>query len=344
MRGHTPAPVTASERIRWPETFGTRFVIFVDTEEEFDWSAPLSRDNRSVTAVAALPDAHRRFADRGVPVTYLVDHPVASDPSAAAVLRELVADGAEIGAQLHPWVNPPFDDVPDASSFAGNLPPAVEAAKLDRLTDTIVAAVGRRPRVYRAGRYGIGAATLRLLASRGYRLDSSMRAGYAYGAEGGPDFTAIDSHAFRRDAMIELPLTTSFVGMLGPWARPAYRAATRVPWGRGILARTGLTHRIALTPEDMPLPAAQAAVRAALNEGVRILHFSFHSPSLVPGHTPYVRDAADLARFAAWWDAMLDMLAACGVRPASLDDILTAAGELAPVADDPLGDRAGRGL
>ena len=47
--------------IRWPEAFGTRFTLFVDTEEEFDWSAPLSHRERGVTAIAALPDAHRRF-------------------------------------------------------------------------------------------------------------------------------------------------------------------------------------------------------------------------------------------------------------------------------------------
>jgi hypothetical protein len=55
-----------------------------------------------------------------------------------------------------------------------------------------------------------------------------------------------------------------------------------------------------------------------------VLNFSFHSPSVAPGHTPYVRDAADLARFFRWWDAALDLLDRLGVRPASLDDLLTA--------------------
>ena len=85
-------------------------------------------------------------------------------------------------------------------------------------------------------------------------------------------------------------------------------------------------NRIALTPEDMPLADALAAVDAALADDLRLLVFSFHSPSLAPGHTPYVRDAADLRGFWRWWDAVLDRLDRRGVRPASLTEILAAAG------------------
>ena len=59
----------------------------------------------------------------------------------------------------------------------------------------------------------------------------------------------------------------------------------------------GLLSRVALTPEDMPIDDAIKAVRVAVGEGVPVLNFAFHSPSLVPGHTPYVRTAADLVRF-----------------------------------------------
>lgn len=70
-----------------------------------------------------------------------------------------------------------------------------------------------------------------------------------------------------------------------------------MPYGRGAAARAGLLSRVALTPEDMPVAAARDAVDAAMADGVGLLVFSFHSPSLVAGHTPYVRDAGDLAAF-----------------------------------------------
>lgn len=314
----------------WREGFGTRFTVFVDTEEEFDWRAPFRHDGWGVSAVAALPDAHRRFAERGVESCYLVDYPVATDPAAIDALRSIVAHGhGAIGAQLHPWVNPPFDETLSAhSSFAGNLPRALEAAKLDRLTDALTSLAGTAPTVYRAGRYGLGPATSGLLAARGYALDSSMRARYDYGAQGGPDYRHIGNDAFHTgpdERIVELPLTTVFTGRLRRGGARLYEAAGRISRGRGLLARLGLLHRVALTPEDMPLADALEAIRVAVGEGVRVLNFSYHSPSLAPGHTPYVRDAADLAAFWRWWDAVLDLLAALDVRPASSDDILRGA-------------------
>ncbi|MGJ3648754.1 polysaccharide deacetylase family protein [Sphingomonas sp. GlSt437] len=330
-RGHRVAPPARDALIAWPADFGTRALIFVDTEEEFDWRQPLSRDNRATTAVAALPDAARRFAGWGAPWAMIVDHPVATDPHAIDLIRTILADHPQsaIGTQLHPWVNPPFDEaVTPANSFPGNLPEALEAAKLDALTEAIAAAFGKRPTAYRAGRYGIGPNTLRLLASRGYRLDSSVRAGHDYLAEGGPDFRDVGPHAYwadRAGGVIELPLTTVFTGLLGDQAPSLYRAASAVPAARGLLARTGLASRIALTPEGMPIADALEAIRVAVGQGVRVLAFSFHSPSLVPGHTPYVRDAADLKAFWAWWDATFALMARLGIAPIGLDALIAAA-------------------
>ena len=313
--------------VAWPAAFGARFTVFVDTEEEFDWAAPLARDNRAVTATAAIPAAHRRFAARGVALAFMVDHPVASDPRATAAVAEALADGrSTVGTQLHPWVNPPYDEeLTGPNSFAGNLSEALEAAKLDALTAAIEQGFGRRPLVYRAGRYGVGPATWRLLARRGYRIDTSLRARYDYGAEGGPDFSRIGNRAFLTpEGLVELPLTTVLTGRLR--SAGLYRALGRVPRGRGVAARLGLVQRVALTPEQMPLADAMEAIRVAHGEGERLLSFSFHSPSLVPGHTPYVRDAADLADFWRWWDAVLDLLGRLGVANASIDEILAAVG------------------
>lgn len=325
--GFCPSAPAPHDVIDWPADFGTRFTVFVDTEEEFDWDAPLGRDGHGVSAIAALPEAHRRFADRGVPLTYLVDYPIATDARAIDILRGNLADGVSaVGTQLHPWVNPPFDEaLTPANSYAGNLPEAIEAAKIDVLTDAIAMAFGKRPVAYRAGRYGIGPNTLRLLAARGYLLDSSMRSRYSYTADGGPDFAAIGNRAFRVGPMIEVPLSTVYTGLARGGGVSLHAMLGRLPKGRGVFARAGLLSRVALTPEDMPLGDVLEAIGIAVGEGERLLNFSFHSPSVAPGFTPYVRDAADLARFHGWWDAVLSDLARRGVQSASLDQILAAA-------------------
>lgn len=324
LRFSTPADT----HIVWPAAFGRRFIVGVDTEEEFDWTQPFSRSARGVTAIAALPALHARFAAHGVSPVYLVDHPVAVDPHAAAILRTLVADGrSEIGAQLHSWVNPPHDEVSSpAASFAGNLPRALEAAKLDRLVVALERAFGTPPRIYRAGRYGLGPNTVALLAERGFRVDASMRGGFDYRAGGGADFTRVGTVAFRLPGgLIELPPTTLYTGRLRGVGRALHRAAGAVPRGRGALARLGLLSRVPLTPEGTPLEEAVAAIGLAARRGERLLNLSFHSPSLAPGNTPYVRDGADLARFHDWWDGVFAALDRAGYTPATLDEVIRAA-------------------
>lgn len=326
-------PPDPGDHVVWADDFGTRFSVFVDTEEEFDWHAPLRRNAHRVSAIAAIPDAHRRFVDRGVPLTFMVDYPVATDPVAVDILRAALGDGVSaVGAQLHAWVNPPFDEpLTPANSYAGNLPASLEAAKLDTLGLAIATAFGAAPLAYRAGRYGFGPATAALLLERGYRIDSSMRARYNYAPDHGPDFRAIGNHAFRLGELVELPLTTVFTGRAARGGVRLYDTLGRLPKGRGLFARARLLSRVALTPEDMPIGEALEAVAVALGEGVRLLNFSFHSPSLVPGHTPYVRDAADLAAFHRWWERMLDDLDRRGVKATGLDELIAASRALPPV-------------
>ena len=323
----TPFRPVPGPLVRWAPEFGTRFTVFVDVEEEFDWSAPLDRAHRSTTAMHAFPDAHRRFVERGIGLTCMIDYPIATDPASIDILRAVTADRrSAIGTQLHGWVNPPHEEQVDAAtSFPGNLPRALQAAKIATLTTAIKRAFGERPVAFRAGRYGLGADTLSLLAEAGYRLDSSVRAGYDYSAQGGPDYGRVGNDAWHAQDLIELPLTTVYTGAARRGGAGLYRALGRLPRARGAFARAGLLSRVALTPEDMPIAAALEAVTVAVGEGLPLLCFSFHSPSLAPGHTPYVRDAADLRAFWRWWGSMLDHLERLGVRPASLAEVLAAA-------------------
>jgi hypothetical protein len=227
-----------------------------------------------------------------------------------------------VGTQLHPWVNPPFDEaVTPANSFTGNLPVPLQRAKLRALTEAITAAIGIRPSVYRAGRYGIGPHTARLLTEAGYRLDVSVRSLFDYSAETGPDFSRHPIWPWWvNERLLEVPLTVGFTGPLHRWPALYRHAPLRAP-----LARTGLLNRVALTPEGTPLGEALALIRRLLADGTRLFSLSFHTPSVEPGHTPYVRDAADLRTFWAWWDGVLDLFAREGVLPVRADEIVAAA-------------------
>ncbi len=290
-------------------------VVIIDTEEEFDWARPISRDNRGVTSIVGQARAQAIFARYGIVPTYVVDYPVATDADAVATLKAFQDAGAAlIGAHLHPWVTPPDDEkVTPANSYPGNLPPALEEAKLRTLTDAIEENFGRRPRVYKAGRYGIGPNTPAILARLGYLVDASVVPHTEFRADGGPDFRherPVPRAFDEAGKVMELPLSVGFCGLLrrlgprlyGPMTRPL-PMALRLP---GIAARARLLERIRLSPEGADADDHVRLTRALRRDGVRVFSYTYHSPSLVPGHTPYVQSARELAAFLDRMDRYFD--------------------------------------
>lgn len=317
------------EPVAFNPQFGQRFIVTVDTEEEFDWNAPLGRTNHSVSSIPALERFQAFCEDFGVVPVYLIDYPVASCDAAAELLGDAVKDGrAEIGVQLHPWVSPPFDETLCAyNSFAGNLPYELEREKFRRLRDALEERFGAAPRIYRAGRYGVGPNTASILSECGIAIDTSVRANFDYSHGGGPNYRTHPLTPYWLDepgGLIELPLTTVYWGplrQLGGWLYPRL---WRAPALRGVLAKTGLLERISLSPEGITAEEALRGIDIAVDDGLPVLVFSFHSPSLEPGHTPYVRSAGDLDSFYDWWRQVFASLARRDVRPASVSTILDA--------------------
>ena len=300
--------------VRYPADHPPTLLVTIDTEEEFDWST-FSSEAVSVTNLRHLVRAQRIFDRHGVVPTYLVDYPVVAAPEAARPLREILADGrCEIGAHLHPWVTPPIEEeVCTRNSFACNLPPDLERRKLETLTTAIEEAFGVRPLTYRAGRYGIGPRTLPHLAGLGYRIDCSVVPWHDYGPKGGPDFTGIPASPYwvgDEPPLLEIPFSVGIVGRLARWAGWLYprisTPAARRAKLTAICATFGLLDRIRLTPEGITLDEAKRLTRALAAGGHKLFQISYHSPSLEPGFTPYVRNRADLATFLSWLDGYLD--------------------------------------
>ncbi|WP_176591154.1 polysaccharide deacetylase family protein [Sphingobium sp. EM0848] len=319
----------AEDRIALDPAFGTRFMLFVDTEEEFDWNAPFSRTAHGVTALDGLARGQAFFAAAGVRPVYVTDYPVVDSDAAADMMGRWLADAtADIGAHLHPWVNPPHvEEVTAANSYVGFLPETVERAKLEFLCQRIAERFGRRPIAYRAGRYGVGPNSARLLEVAGFRLDSSVRSRFDYSAQHGPDFRGLPQNPYwtgPNRTLVELPLSTAFVGLLRSGGERLYRATQGMGPMAGAMARARMLSRVPLTPEGVSSREAIQAIDALIAEGVRVLNFSFHSPTLEPGHAPYVRNEGDRTAFYRWWDAVLNHLARRNILPATLDQLLNA--------------------
>lgn len=305
-----PGPRAAELRprklARLPDGHPPVLLVTVDAEEEFDWNAPLDRRHVGVTHMRGVARAQALCDRHGVRPTYVVDWPVATQPAGAGPLREIARDGrCTIGAHLHPWVCPPYEEqVTPRNSFPGNLPRALEAAKLRETVRAVEAAFGAPPRCYQAGRFGIGPNTAELLEELGFEVDFSVCPPFDYSAEGGPDFSGFGCETYwfgRQRRLLGIPLTGAYVGWVQGGAHALYRAAC-TPLGRrlrapGALAALRAVDRLRLSPEGFDTPHHRRLTDHLLGQGVQVFTWSFHSPSLAPGHTPYVRSEAELDAF-----------------------------------------------
>ncbi len=315
-------PIEPGRRLRPGKDFGRRFILFVDTEEEFDWKADFSRAANSTVAISALRKATARFNGHGVHPVYLCDYPVITRPDSRLIIQELAQSGAcDIGAHLHPWVNPPHDEaMVQRNSFTGNLPAALQREKLRRLTATMTELTGKSPTVFRAGRYGLGPETMTHLNELGYRMDVSVRSLFDYSGEDGPSYANCPVWPWRTpEGIVELPLTSGWTGRLRKF--PALYRSRKL---HGALAKTALLTRVPLTPEGTPAKQAIEVIEALLEDGLDIFSLSFHSPTLAVGHTPYAKNGMELERFWNWWDAIFKAFDRLGVKPVRYDALADA--------------------
>ncbi len=306
-------PVTAFEqRSVELSTSQPLLTIVVDTEEEFDWSAPFSRDQRSVSNAKEQRVAHEIYDAHGVRPGYVLDQAILESSEAVEFFLALEAQGkADLGVHLHPWLTPPYDEEVNAyNSFHGNLDPALEQAKIDTITQLFIDKIGRQPLFFKAGRYGLGQNSLQYLKNAGYQIDCSVVPKGTFRHTLGPDFRAMPHQPFWIDdakTFLELPLSRNIVGGLSPIINHYCLAASaffdnplfarlRVP---GVLAKLGLLERITLSPEGNAIEDLKKLLRVSVERGDRVFNMAYHSSSCLPGGAPYVSDSGDLKQFLA---------------------------------------------
>ena len=323
----TPVPVRPEMR---PQLF-----IVVDTEEEFDWSAPLSRSSVSVTAideVGRLQDVLRPY---GLKPTYVIDYPVATTRSSAERLAEFARRGeCEIGAHLHPWVSPPYtESLSRYTSYACNLGAPLERDKIEQLATAIREHLGVAPRVYKAGRYGFGKSTAETLEALGFDVDVSVNPHMDFRDDGGPSFTGFEPvpGVFgRKRRLLEVPCTTGFTGAARRLGEGLHRLASarvlRPVRAVGVLSRSGLLNKVMLSPEGSTYQEMEAITDSLYRDGLRTFSLTFHSPSLKPGCTPYVHTVQEREAFLGtinrYCEFFLNRLGGVASTPAALFDSL----------------------
>jgi hypothetical protein len=299
----TPSALDASY-VGLPAGLRPTMFVIVDTEEEFDWNAPLARENTAVGAMRYVERLQSVLDPLDVTPTYVVDYPVASQRDGYSPLLDLSRSGrAVIGAHLHPWVNPPFhEEITPRNSFGFRLG-AIETEKIRVLRSTIEESFGISPTVFKAGRYGFGVSTAAALETLGFDVDVSINPHMNFSDEGGPVFNDFDAAPFffgRSRRLLEIPCSTGYAGLARRTGRTLHALASRPALRRlravGVLARLGIVNKVMLSPEGHTLPELKALTRTLLASGIRTFSLTLHSPSMQPGCTPYVQTRRELDR------------------------------------------------
>ena len=293
--------------------------IVVDAEEDFDWRNPVygteytTANMRNIGTLQAIASAY------GIAPTYLLTYPVLEANDVVQLLRRRIDRGeCEVGAQLHPWVTPPFDGDGDGAartSYAGNLAPELEERKLVELIRKFTGVFGTPPTMYRAGRYGIGRQSAALLERHGFTIDTSLAPRTTFEANNGPNFTSYGYRPFwfgEEGSLLEIPLCREVVGWTGHWAPKVYHALSdsslsHVPM-LALASRLRCAERITLSPEGNDVRAMRRLVRSLYAAGQRVFVISFHSSSLTIGRNPYVQTKADMHHFYDRLSGILDMM------------------------------------
>ncbi len=281
-------------------------IVVIDTEEEFDWTKGFSSDNNTAESMRYITRIQNVFDDFGIKPVYVMDYPIASQPVGYEPLQRIFSDKrCEIGSHLHPWVNPPLkEEVNRFNSFPGNLSRELETSKLCNLGEVIQEHFGIYPRIYKAGRYGIGPHTQSILEELGYQVDLSLCPYMDYSPEGGPNFSMCTPNPFwfgNTKKMLELPLTVGYSGLARKWGHGIHTWASSPNVSAlhaiGIFARLRIVDKIWLSPEGYRTSEHIKLAKDLFADGLRVFSFAFHSPSVEPGHTPYVRTEDDLKKF-----------------------------------------------
>lgn len=280
-----------------------QLIVVIDTEEEFDWSAKPDPKETAVRAMAHVDRAQSIFNQYGIQPCYVVDYPVVSQEDGRELLKQYHSAGqCVIGAHLHPWVNPPITEpITVANMYPGNLPAELERGKLLHLRNTIADTFGENPKVYKAGRYGFGPNTESILTELGFEIDVSVCPPVDFRSDGGPDYRRFNAAPFwfGSSSILEIPLSGAFVGWAHSVAIPLFEGASRLKrfHAPGVLSRLSAVDRLMLSPEGFTPEEHIKLTRFLFDRGVRTFTWSFHSPSLVPGNTSYVRNEQELTSF-----------------------------------------------
>ena len=285
-----------------------KFVVTIDTEED-NWGDYTSK-SPTLENIGLIPELQGSLDEFQVRPTYLVTYAVANHEKSASILRKILDEGkCEIGAHCHPWNTPPFEEPNNKkNTMLCNLPADLQYKKLEVLHKTISKNMGVEPISFRAGRWGYAREVARNLFKLGYKVDTSITPFTDWTAFHGPDFSDTQPRPYRFSPsdsfmptpdgeMLEVPATIGFLQKNFHLANIIHKKLNSNFLKKAklntILFHLGMLNKIAFNPEQTTLPHMVKLLRTFKAKRFNVVNMFFHSPSLLPGLSPFIRTKAE---------------------------------------------------
>lgn len=287
----------------------TKVFITIDTEED-NWGDY----NGTVENIMTLPQLQSLFNKYGAVPTYLINYPVVSQQRCVVVLSSFLNEGVcEIGTHCHPWNTPPITEELNAkNSMTCNLSYDMLIDKMNCLHKTIENNFHMKPVSFRAGRWALNEDVARCLSELGYLVDTSMSPFVDWSNNFGPNFRDSSIHPFyfkpndigvhnNSGELLELQPIIGFYQSNFKRCDYVQNKISKGRWSKlrllGMLDRLNLLNFHWLSPE---LSSGEEMVKLSkrfVKSGHDFLNMSFHSTSMLPGKSPFVRDGRELTMF-----------------------------------------------
>ncbi|MGJ8694375.1 MAG: hypothetical protein ACSHW0_18045 [Thalassotalea sp.] len=283
--------------------------VVIHTEEEFDWDGGFYRSNNQVSHGKELYQFCEQILELNTHLVLAMDYAFVSSDEGQELIKKCKtnkSNNLEFATHLHPWVNPPFDSnidkVAELNSYPGNLSYQLECDKLAALTNKITELTNIQPKTYLAGRYGVGENSYRILKELGYETDLSISAFANFTHQQGPNFSQYTNNVVYKDEIKCIPHTTGYISHIKAFSNYLNNTADALSrlnhslFGKVILKLLGVK-RVRLSPEGFTFKEMKKLTLSLLAIGIEEFIFSFHSPSVKVGLTPYVQTKTQLAKF-----------------------------------------------
>ena len=275
--------------------------VTIDVEED-NWSNYDSVP--TLSNIGRLPELQSVFDKYGVKPTYLISYPVATDGDSVSILRKIMEDGrCEIGAHLHTWNTPPFEEEKTVkNTMLFNLPKELQYRKLESLHEKIVENFHMDPVSFRSGRWGFDQTVAENIHRLGYKVDTSVSPYLNWESYHGPDFSNrspmpqivhMGESGSPGSSILEVPATIGFLqgnyDLCNACLKAISGSALRHFHLIGILDKLKIINKVWLSPESDDAGKMIQLAESIKRNNYPILNMFFHSPSLQHGLTHFTK-------------------------------------------------------